>query len=461
MEIALSLEGEDVQIVEVALDSASSALLRSAEELFRLAPGTAELFFEGDLLGEAGLEEVGLTQGCTVLVKPKPGVVARSVLRNDYGIVNDHVGTLRKVLRVPAESMSPEMPHKVSNLALAILSDTSCDVPVALSSALADAVRHSHPACVESLLAAGVSPKGPALLHAAQQGDVDSLRFLLSAIEDLPTPAERTAVLDGMDPPFTTTTAYYKFEPIQAYRPVNSSNPELACEPPSRTTALMEAASNGHAVVVQILLTAGADPGVARYSRTAEMLAASNRHLGVLRVFGSSRAPGRDRYGGSCLTHAIQGPTDADAVASGFTPLSCVEFLLSEMPTDELRTAMVNARRVDRRTPLILAAQEGLVDVMTLLLQHGADIGASDNRGWTPLATACVYGFLDAADFLLRQGADLNTLDEMGYTPLSLFFQYDVLVAGLKPRKYGFWQYTCRTNAAEAVEGMAICWHGL
>eukprot|EP01061_Rhynchopus_euleeides_P017607 TRINITY_DN29227_c0_g1_i5.p1 TRINITY_DN29227_c0_g1~~TRINITY_DN29227_c0_g1_i5.p1 ORF type:complete len:431 (+),score=84.96 TRINITY_DN29227_c0_g1_i5:55-1347(+) len=430
MEIALSLEGEDVQIVEVALDSASSALLRSAEELFRLAPGTAELFFEGDLLGEAGLEEVGLTQGCTVLVKPKPGVVARSVLRNDYGIVNDHVGTLRTVLSVPAVTMSPGTPHKVSNLALAILSDTSCDVPVALSSALADAVRHSHPACVESLLAAGVSPKGPALLHAAQQGDVDSLRFLLSAIEDLPTPAERTALLDGMAPPF-------------------------------RTTALMEAASNGHAVVVQILLTAGADPGVARYSRTAEMLAASNRHLGVLRVFGSSRAPGRDRYGGSCLTHAIQGPTDADAVASGFTPLSCVEFLLSEMPTDELRTAMVNARRVDRRTPLILAAQEGLVDVMTLLLQHGADIGASDNRGWTPLATACVYGFLDAADFLLRQGADLNTLDEMGYTPLSLFFQYDVLVAGLKPRKYGFWQYTCRTNAAEAVEGMAICWHGL
>ena len=59
--------------------------------------------------------------------------------------------------------------------------------------------------------------------------------------------------------------------------------------------------------------------------------------------------------------------------------------------------------------PLLEAASRGdEAEVERLLLEHGADIEAKDNHGWTPLHWAAVYDFPEGARLLLEAGADVN-----------------------------------------------------
>jgi len=75
------------------------------------------------------------------------------------------------------------------------------------------------------------------------------------------------------------------------------------------------------------------------------------------------------------------------------------------------------------RTPLAWAAHNGHIDVMTLLLQHGAHIDAQDNTGSTVLSFAisqqdheCAR---NTARFLIDLGGNVNSQDNYGVTPLS------------------------------------------
>jgi ankyrin repeat protein len=53
---------------------------------------------------------------------------------------------------------------------------------------------------------------------------------------------------------------------------------------------------------------------------------------------------------------------------------------------------------------LYFAAGAGHQPVVALLLAHGADVNASDNRGWTPLHCAEQNGQKDVAEFLRQHG---------------------------------------------------------
>ncbi|MCC6003801.1 MAG: ankyrin repeat domain-containing protein [Thermofilum sp.] len=81
--------------------------------------------------------------------------------------------------------------------------------------------------------------------------------------------------------------------------------------------------------------------------------------------------------------------------------------------------ANVNAKYGDSDlTPLHWAAFLGHVDVVRLLLEHGAEVNARNKYGETPLHRAAAYGRADAARLLLEHGADVNARDEYGWTPL-------------------------------------------
>lgn len=65
----------------------------------------------------------------------------------------------------------------------------------------------------------------------------------------------------------------------------------------------------------------------------------------------------------------------------------------------------VNFRDIDNRTALHVAACQGFVDVVGLLIERGADVDPKDRWGSTPLADAIHYKHHDMIKFLEKHGA--------------------------------------------------------
>ena len=59
----------------------------------------------------------------------------------------------------------------------------------------------------------------------------------------------------------------------------------------------------------------------------------------------------------------------------------------------------------DRQTALVFAANRGHADVVRMLIAHGANINAQDDKGWTALSEASYRGRHDVVEFLLEKGA--------------------------------------------------------
>jgi hypothetical protein len=97
------------------------------------------------------------------------------------------------------------------------------------------------------------------------------------------------------------------------------------------------------------------------------------------------------------------------AARLGFLDLA--KHLISEHPEH------VNARGGCDGSPMLVAAREGHADILSLLLEHGADIG--DRVGsQTPLHRASWFGNLEAAQCVLDRGSDINAQMDDGQTSL-------------------------------------------
>ncbi|KPP63746.1 protein phosphatase 1 regulatory subunit 12A-like, partial [Scleropages formosus] len=60
------------------------------------------------------------------------------------------------------------------------------------------------------------------------------------------------------------------------------------------------------------------------------------------------------------------------------------------------------------------------VDMVTFLVEHGANINQPDNEGWIPLHAAASCGYLDIAEYLISQGANVGMVNSEGETPLDI-----------------------------------------
>ena len=58
------------------------------------------------------------------------------------------------------------------------------------------------------------------------------------------------------------------------------------------------------------------------------------------------------------------------------------------------------------------------VEIVKLLLEHGAKPNAKDNDGWTPLHYAAYRGRVDVVKILLEHGANPRIADNEGHIPL-------------------------------------------
>src|SRR6266702_2945228 len=84
--------------------------------------------------------------------------------------------------------------------------------------------------------------------------------------------------------------------------------------------------------------------------------------------------------------------------------------------------ADVNARDERNWTPLHQASSCGWAESMQLLIQHGANVNARDKSNWTPLhlVSSRQSGEIESARFLLEHGANAGAEDDIGRTPYEI-----------------------------------------
>jgi ankyrin repeat protein len=105
-------------------------------------------------------------------------------------------------------------------------------------------------------------------------------------------------------------------------------------------------------------------------------------------------------------------------------------------------------------TPLILASGAGTdvqrarpleerataVQTARYLVEHGADVNAAGQFGWTALHAASYQGLNDLVAYLASKGAKLDTMDQLGQTPLSIALSVLTKDAGARrlqiPRRF-------------------------
>lgn len=72
----------------------------------------------------------------------------------------------------------------------------------------------------------------------------------------------------------------------------------------------------------------------------------------------------------------------------------------------------------EENTVLMAAAEEGRADIVQQLLEHGAEVGATDILQFTALDQAALVGAMDCVKLLIAHGANVNGRSTHGYTSL-------------------------------------------
>lgn len=180
----------------------------------------------------------------------------------------------------------------------------------------------------------------------------------------------------------------------------------------SGATALYAAAERGHAAVVQRLIERGAD--VKLTGRTGISPVAAAAYAGNDAIVEALLARGADEH----VTDETGKPPIVYAAAGG--KLDVLKRLLA-------RNVDINARYPHDLTLLMWAAgadekvtQADVVKVVTFLLDGGARIDDRDARGRTSLMIAAEGGRVDVVTLLLARGADPSLRDKAGKSAADL-----------------------------------------
>lgn len=191
----------------------------------------------------------------------------------------------------------------------------------------------------------------------------------------------------------------------------------LLQNPPLSSDALIKAAQKDDAELVRLLLRAGANPNkVGTHGETPTYLAALN---------GNPRALIALLDGGADPSRTLTHPP---ILAAASNP-QILEILIE-------RGAELGATNASGQTALHRAVMMGKTESAMLLLRSGAPVNVMDNSRATPLHEAARANLADIVAMIVGRGADLEMKDQLGRTAALLAAHdghlaiFDELIAG-------------------------------
>ncbi|MBF0263645.1 MAG: ankyrin repeat domain-containing protein [Gammaproteobacteria bacterium] len=194
----------------------------------------------------------------------------------------------------------------------------------------------------------------------------------------------------------------------------NNVNIDINAKDNHGMTALLYAANNDHFNAVKLLLKHGADINVLSPSgRNALIYAIRNKNIELAHYL---------------LSKGIKNTIydkDKDilftSIKSQLTPFinSALKHVTNINQYYQLNSHRSDPKKQLRTTPLIQAINSGVLENVIVLLDNGADINKTNDRGESPIMSALRERNFALAKLLVNRGAKLNGVDIQGNTPLS------------------------------------------
>ncbi|KAF4948157.1 hypothetical protein FGADI_9852 [Fusarium gaditjirri] len=335
---------------------------------------------------------------------------------------------------------------------------------------LLKAVWGNFPQMVQLLLEKGADTETrdmnnrTALLDAAHSGKFELVRALVDHGADV------KATREGATGIHEATYAHSKVL-IRFF--VENGVPIDARTQPGGETALINAASDGNAEIVSLLIRQGADTNAVDSDGMGPLhFAARLGHKRIVEILLENAAnPIAETVAG--LTPQDISEThkhdDITKLLTESVPISIAARKESESRSlaalllaaelgylDRIlqvldQGADIDSLDIDGRSALSVAAEHGHVDVVVALTQRGADLNIRDSNGGSPLWWASRYGYENVVEHLASQGADINAQDADGQSPISVASQYGHLTTVKVLLSHGSDPNTCTAYGKTAL----------
>ncbi|WP_020005672.1 ankyrin repeat domain-containing protein [Brachyspira innocens] len=131
-------------------------------------------------------------------------------------------------------------------------------------------------------------------------------------------------------------------------------------------------------------------------------------------------------YGADILAKDSIDDAMAIHIASAKGYYKVVEAILDSAAARNSKIDIVNVGDNTGTTPLMWAAMNNQVTVISILIRYKADVNMQDDDGWTPLHFAAASDSYRAVEILLNNGADANIADIEGKRAVNVTNDTDI-----------------------------------